>query len=47
MANFRNLLKEIYYRPMIEQRNILENEFEKWRGSGPQVDDITIIGIRI
>jgi len=47
MANFRNLLKEIYYRPMIEQRNILENEFEKWKGSGPQVDDITIIGIRI
>lgn len=47
MANFRNLLKEIYYRPMIEQRNILENEFEKWKGSGPQIDDITIIGIRI
>jgi len=47
MANFRNLLKEIYYHPMIEQRNILENEFEKWKGSGPQVDDITIIGIRI
>lgn len=47
MANFRNLLKEIYYHPMIEQRNILENEFEKWRGAGPQIDDITIIGIRI
>ncbi len=47
MANFRNLLREIYYHPMIEQRNILENEFEKWKGSSPQVDDITIIGIRI
>jgi serine phosphatase RsbU (regulator of sigma subunit) len=47
MANFRNLLKEIYYRPMIEQRNILENEFAKWKGSGDQVDDITIIGARI
>jgi serine phosphatase RsbU (regulator of sigma subunit) len=47
MAKFRNLLREIYYHPMIEQRNILENEFEKWKGSSPQVDDITIIGIRI
>ncbi|MCU0460538.1 MAG: SpoIIE family protein phosphatase [Bacteroidales bacterium] len=47
MANFRNLLKEIYYRPMIEQRNILESEFQKWRGNMDQVDDITIIGIRI
>lgn len=47
MANFRNLLREIYYHPMIEQRNILENEFEKWKGSCAQVDDITIIGIRI
>ncbi|MCX6334356.1 MAG: SpoIIE family protein phosphatase [Bacteroidia bacterium] len=47
MSNFRNLLKEIYYRPMIEQRNILENELAKWRGSGDQVDDITVIGIRI
>ena len=47
MANFRNLLKQIYYRPMIEQRNILEAEFQKWRGSADQVDDITIIGVRI
>ena len=47
MAKFRNLLKEIYYRPMIEQRNILENEFQKWRGNTDQVDDITIIGVRI
>jgi serine phosphatase RsbU (regulator of sigma subunit) len=47
MAKFRNLLKEIYYRPLIEQRNILETEFAKWKGSADQVDDITIIGVRI
>jgi len=47
MAKFRNLLREIYYRPMIEQRNILENEFMKWKGNSDQVDDITILGIRI
>lgn len=46
-SNLKKLLSEIYYRPMVEQRNILENEFEKWKGSQDQVDDITIIGVRI
>ncbi|MCX6328576.1 MAG: SpoIIE family protein phosphatase [Bacteroidia bacterium] len=46
-SNLKKLLQEIYYRPMVEQRNILENEFAGWRGSEPQVDDITIIGVRI
>jgi serine phosphatase RsbU (regulator of sigma subunit) len=47
MSNFRILLKEIYNKPMAEQRTLIENEFNKWRGSLDQVDDITIIGIRI
>jgi serine phosphatase RsbU (regulator of sigma subunit) len=46
-SNLKKLLSEIYYRPMVEQRNILENEFAKWKGSCDQVDDITIIGVRI
>jgi serine phosphatase RsbU (regulator of sigma subunit) len=46
-SNLRKLLKEIYYRPMVEQRNILEIEFARWRGTEAQVDDITILGIRI
>lgn len=46
-ANLKKLLKEIYYRPMVEQRNILQNEFERWKGFNDQTDDITIIGIRI
>ena len=46
-SNLKKLISEIYYRPMVEQRNIIENEFKMWRGSGDQVDDITIIGVRI
>ncbi len=46
-SNLKKLLTEIYYRPMIEQRNILEAELARWKGSNPQVDDITIIGLRI
>ncbi len=46
-ANLKRLLTDIYYRPMIEQRNILETELAEWQGSLAQIDDITIIGVRI
>jgi hypothetical protein len=29
------------------QRRILENEFENWKGSANQIDDVTILGVRI
>jgi serine phosphatase RsbU (regulator of sigma subunit) len=45
--NLKKLLSEIYYKPMDEQRMILEAEFEKWKGSLNQVDDVTILGVRI
>ncbi len=34
-------------RPMIEQKNALENSFEAWKGDLEQVDDVLVIGIRI
>ena len=46
-SNLKKLLLEIYYRPMVEQRNIIENEFKNWKGSADQIDDITMIGVRI
>jgi serine phosphatase RsbU (regulator of sigma subunit) len=46
-SNLKKLLSEIYYRPMSEQSTIIENEFKKWKGSLDQVDDVTMIGIRI
>jgi serine phosphatase RsbU (regulator of sigma subunit) len=45
--NLKKLLSEIYDKPMTEQRTILENEFEKWKGSNYQIDDVTILGVRI
>ena len=45
--NLKRLLSEIYQRPMSEQKSILENEFEKWKGSSDQIDDVTILGVRI
>jgi serine phosphatase RsbU (regulator of sigma subunit) len=46
-ANLKKLLSEIYYKPMEDQKKIIEIEFEKWKGKADQVDDITIIGVRI
>ncbi|MBL7893912.1 MAG: tetratricopeptide repeat protein [Bacteroidia bacterium] len=33
--------------PMVEQKKILNNTFTSWKGNLEQVDDITIIGIRL
>ena len=33
--------------PLTDQKNILEKEFEQWRGNLEQVDDVLIIGLKI
>jgi serine phosphatase RsbU (regulator of sigma subunit) len=46
-GKFKNLLQEINSRPMDEQKNILNNTIEEWKGNLQQVDDILIVGVRI
>ena len=46
-SNLKKLLASISHRSMEEQRQIIEEEFEKWRGKGEQIDDVTILGLRI
>ncbi len=43
----KELLTEIYNKPMAEQKSVLANQFESWRGTLDQVDDVLIIGFRI
>ncbi|MBO4603404.1 MAG: SpoIIE family protein phosphatase [Salinivirgaceae bacterium] len=44
----RELLLEIHQRPMSEQKEILNREYEQWRGpSENQTDDVVIMGVRI
>ncbi len=45
--NLKKLLTEIHSKPMNEQRKILEKEFVSWKGAANQIDDVTILGIRI
>jgi serine phosphatase RsbU (regulator of sigma subunit)/Tfp pilus assembly protein PilF len=44
---FRQLLLSIHEKSMAEQRAILDNNIEQWRGSLEQVDDILVMGVRI
>jgi phosphoserine phosphatase RsbU/P len=44
---FRELLLSIHALPMNEQKIILDETFEKWRGSMEQIDDILVIGLKI
>lgn len=45
--NFRKMLDEIQPLSMEEQRLILEQRFEEWRGENEQTDDILIVGMRL
>ncbi len=47
-SRLRNLLLEIHERPMAEQKEILNREYEQWRGpASNQTDDVVIMGVRI
>ena len=44
---FKELLQSICHKPMEEQKKLLGDAFDNWRGDYPQVDDVLVIGIRI
>lgn len=44
---FENILVENVNLPMDEQKAILEKEFQDWKGDLDQVDDVTVIGLKI
>jgi len=45
--NLKQLLIANCKLPMIEQKQILEKTLVEWIGDGEQIDDITVLGIRI
>ena len=44
---FKSLLLSIQDKPMDQQRIILDESFENWKGSLEQIDDVCIVGVRI
>ena len=44
---FRELLLTIQNQPMEEQKTIIDNSFEAWRGGLEQIDDVCVIGVSV
>ena len=44
---FKDLLLNIQDKSMNEQKEILEQYFNDWKGSLEQVDDVCVIGVRV
>jgi serine phosphatase RsbU (regulator of sigma subunit) len=45
--NFKRLILSVQDQSMEEQKRILEQNFEEWRGNMEQIDDVTVIGVRV
>lgn len=45
--NLRELLAKNAHISLSEQKDLLENTFTNWVGDLEQIDDVTIIGIRV
>lgn len=46
LKRFKELLLKIHLKSMLEQKSILEQEYNDWRGDLTQVDDVLVIGFR-
>ncbi len=46
LSRFKKLLSNIHKLPIKEQKNALENEFNKWKDDEEQVDDVLVVGIK-
>jgi ligand-binding sensor domain-containing protein/serine phosphatase RsbU (regulator of sigma subunit) len=43
----REIITEINQLPLFEQKQILEQRFEAWKGHQPQTDDVLVIGMQV
>lgn len=46
-ANFKRLLLSIQNETMERQRELIDEAFEKWKGTLEQLDDVCVIGVKI
>ena len=45
--NFKKLLLSVQAESMENQRKLIEEAFDKWRGSHEQIDDVCVMGVRL
>lgn len=47
ITRVKKLLFDIAPNKLPKQKEILQNEFSAWKGKGPQMDDVTVVGVKI
>jgi len=47
VRQFKELFVQIAPKPMKEQQEILNSTFDNWKGHNDQIDDVTVLGIRV
>ena len=45
--NFKKLLLSVQAESMENQRKLIEEAFDKWRGNNEQIDDVCVFGVRL
>jgi serine phosphatase RsbU (regulator of sigma subunit) len=45
--NLKDLILSVSDKPMLEQKMIIDETFESWKGGLEQVDDVCLIGVKI
>ncbi len=46
-SNFKKLLLSVQAESMKNQKKVIEDAFEEWRGTNEQIDDVCVIGVRL
>ncbi len=44
---FKELLLANHDKPMNEQKEMLDQEYKQWKGRQPQLDDVTVVGVKL
>ena len=47
MKKLKEMLITVAHKPTSEQQTVLKDALKDWMGNTEQVDDITVIGIRV
>jgi len=44
---FKKLLLSVQDKSMVDQKQLIEDAFDSWRGDQEQIDDVSVIGVRV
>jgi serine phosphatase RsbU (regulator of sigma subunit) len=47
LKSLKELLLSVQGKPLSEQKQIIDNMFETWKGNLEQIDDVSVIGVKI